>query len=94
MTRFLVSEVEEGVLGITLTPHEVGGYVQTHKDLWVRLASAVPGAKFVGAGYYYPRRAPEFDSGTCKQFFGFDRPEDKNLQKQILDEILAFARQK
>lgn len=93
MTRFLVVELG-GFLSVTLHPYIGGGYVETHKDLWQRLSKDVPGVKFVGAGYYYPRGEAEFDSGTCKQFLGFDRPQDKDLQEKILESIQAFANRK
>lgn len=88
MTRFLVAEMENEIV-IALYPYNL--YKQEHKDLWLQLAEKVPDAKIVGAGYHYPHGEVEFDSDTCKEVFGFDRPDDVNLQERILESIKVFS---
>lgn len=89
MTRFIVIE-REGCLGVTLHPHFAGEYV-THEKYAAWIFRNLPDAKFVGAGYYYPRRGQaKFDSDTCIEVFGFDRPEDEDLQKEILEKIQEY----
>ena len=45
--------------------------------------------KYIGGGYCSLDYA-EFDSSSCKKEFGFDRPKDVQIQKEILDELKKY----
>ena len=45
--------------------------------------------EYVGGGYL-TECGGWFDSASCKQEFGFDRPKDVQAQKKILDELKRY----
>ena len=89
--RFLVFRAEEG-LQLVLAPSSCAAPV--HSAVANSVLKLEPQWSFVAAGYVANYRGAYYKSDTCKQQFGYDRPDDPAEQQALIAEINAALEEK
>ena len=86
--KFILWQERDRILGRLFSA------IRTHAQETRKIVPAGTDRSFLGAGYVKRESGAEYDSNSCKDKYGYDRPLDEEEGKRLLRELEDAVRKR